>query len=145
LQAMRRTENAAIAQFLGDRDPRFVLEAARAINDLPIEAAFPKLAALGDLKSSLAGFPSDDATPILRRVANAAFRLGGDANASLLASLVGNARLADSLRVEALEMLGEWAVKLRLAGPVRDQLVLFYEFDEKGARPVTRSGKPPRK
>jgi quinoprotein glucose dehydrogenase len=109
LQAMRRTENAAIAQFLGDRDPRFVLEAARAINDLPIEAALPKLAALGDLKSSLAGFPADDATPILRRVANAAFRLGGDANASLLASLAGNARLGDSLRVEALEMLGEWA------------------------------------
>ena len=35
-----------------------------------------------------------------------------------------------------LEMTGEWAVKLRLAGPVRDQLVLNYEFDEKGARPA---------
>jgi hypothetical protein len=35
-----------------------------------------------------------------------------------------------------LEMTGEWAVKLRLAGPVKDQLVLNYEFDEKGARPV---------
>lgn len=44
-----------------------------------------------------------------------------------------------------LEMLGEWAVKLRLSGPVRDQLVLHYEFDEKGARPVTRSGRLPRK
>lgn len=44
-----------------------------------------------------------------------------------------------------LEMLGEWAVKLRLGGPVKDQLVLLYEFDEKGARPVTRSGKPHRK
>lgn len=44
-----------------------------------------------------------------------------------------------------LEMLGEWAVKLRLAGPVKDQLILLYEFDEKGARPVTRSGKPHRK
>jgi hypothetical protein len=44
-----------------------------------------------------------------------------------------------------LEMLGEWAVKLRLAGPVRDQLVLLYEFDEKGAKPVTRSGRLPRK
>jgi len=44
-----------------------------------------------------------------------------------------------------LEMTGEWAVKLRLAGPVRDQLILHYEFDEKGARPVIRSGKPPRK
>jgi hypothetical protein len=37
-----------------------------------------------------------------------------------------------------LEMTGEWAVKLRLAGPVRDQLVLLYEFDEQGARPARR-------
>jgi hypothetical protein len=44
-----------------------------------------------------------------------------------------------------LEMQGEWAVKLRLAGPVKDQLVVLYDFDDKGARPVTRAGKPPRK
>jgi hypothetical protein len=37
-----------------------------------------------------------------------------------------------------LEMQGEWAVKLRLAGPVREQLVLLYEFDDKGARPAMR-------
>ena len=44
-----------------------------------------------------------------------------------------------------LEMTGEWAVKLRLAGPVRDQLVLHYEFDGRGARPVKRSAQSPRK
>ena len=45
-----------------------------------------------------------------------------------------------------LEMTGEWALKLRLSGPVRDQLVLHYEFDEKGSRPaVKRSGTPPRR
>ena len=44
-----------------------------------------------------------------------------------------------------LEMTGEWAVKLRLGGTVRDQLVLHYEFDERGARPVRRSAKSPRK
>ncbi|MCX7962456.1 MAG: FixH family protein [Burkholderiales bacterium] len=38
----------------------------------------------------------------------------------------------------ALEMPGEWAVKLRLDGPVREQLVLRYEFDDKGARPAVR-------
>jgi len=37
-----------------------------------------------------------------------------------------------------LEMLGVWAVKLRLAGPVRDQLVLHYEFDSSGATPAKR-------
>ena len=44
-----------------------------------------------------------------------------------------------------LEMTGEWAVKIRLAGPVRDQLVQHYEFDERGARAVKRSAKSPRK
>jgi hypothetical protein len=44
-----------------------------------------------------------------------------------------------------LEMLGEWAVKLRLAGPVKDQLILLYEFDEQGARPATRGDRLPRK
>ena len=37
-----------------------------------------------------------------------------------------------------LEMLGVWAVKLRLAGPVKDQLILHYEFDSKGAKPARR-------
>ena len=44
-----------------------------------------------------------------------------------------------------LEMTGEWAVKLRLAGPVRDQLVLHYEFDERGARRLKESARSPRK
>lgn len=44
-----------------------------------------------------------------------------------------------------LEMTGEWALKLRLAGPVRDLLVLHYEFDEKGARPARRPDRTPRK
>ena len=38
-----------------------------------------------------------------------------------------------------LEMTGEWALKLRLAGPVRDLLVLHYEFDERGARAARRA------
>lgn len=32
-----------------------------------------------------------------------------------------------------LEMHGEWALKLRLSGPVRDQLVLHYRFTASGA------------
>jgi hypothetical protein len=38
----------------------------------------------------------------------------------------------------ALEMRGEWAVKLRLSGPVRDQLILHYDFDGTRASPVRR-------
>jgi hypothetical protein len=37
-----------------------------------------------------------------------------------------------------LEMLDEWAIKLRLDGPVRDLLVLHYEFDSEGASPRKR-------
>ena len=42
-----------------------------------------------------------------------------------------------------LEMTGEWAVKLRLSGPVRDQLIVHYEFSETAVSPVKRSpGRP---
>jgi hypothetical protein len=34
-----------------------------------------------------------------------------------------------------LDMAGEWAVKLRLSGPVRDVLVLHYHFTEGGTPP----------
>ena len=43
-----------------------------------------------------------------------------------------------------LEMLGEWAVKLRLGGPVKDQLILHYTFDEKGARAAKMGNKSDR-
>ena len=46
LLALRRLGNPAVAYFLEDEDPQIVLEAARAINDVPIPAAFPQLAAL---------------------------------------------------------------------------------------------------
>lgn len=38
----------------------------------------------------------------------------------------------------ALEMRGEWAVKLRLSGAVRDQLILHYEFDGTRVSPIRR-------
>ena len=36
-----------------------------------------------------------------------------------------------------LEMFGEWAVRLRLDGPVRDQLILHHDFQEAGASPAS--------
>jgi len=38
-----------------------------------------------------------------------------------------------------LDMLGEWDLKLRLSGPLRDQLVLHCQFDERGGRVLRRS------
>jgi hypothetical protein len=37
-----------------------------------------------------------------------------------------------------LEMPGEWAVKVRISGKVRDQVVLHRYFDERGAKPIRR-------
>ena len=42
-----------------------------------------------------------------------------------------------------LDMYGEWAVKLRLSGTVRDLLVLHYLFDERGAQPAKRPAPTP--
>lgn len=39
-----------------------------------------------------------------------------------------------------LEMPGEWAIRLRLGGRVRDQLILHYHFDATGARPAGHGG-----
>jgi len=37
-----------------------------------------------------------------------------------------------------LDMLGEWDLRLRLTGAVRDQLVLHCRFDERGGRVIRR-------
>ncbi len=100
--ALRRLMHPGIAQFLDDPDPRIVLEAARAIADLPIEPALPKLAAVTELKlAKLDGFT-------LRRALNAHFRLGQPTNALALAAFAARADASESLRVEALEMLADW-------------------------------------
>src|SRR5260370_8825062 len=79
LLAYRRQGNPDIARFLGDADPNLVLEAGRAINDVPIDPAFPKLAAL--IRQT--GLPK----PLLYRVVNANFRLGKAHNAEAVPPL----------------------------------------------------------
>ena len=49
LLALRRLGRPEVAHFLSDGQPDLVLEAARAINDLPINEALPQLAALAAL------------------------------------------------------------------------------------------------
>jgi quinoprotein glucose dehydrogenase len=100
LLALRRLEAAAAARFLDDPDPRLVLEAARAINDVPITAAAPKLAGLR--------LDSNTPVPLARRVLNANFRLGGAVNAAALAEAAARPDLPEAARVFALEMLADW-------------------------------------
>lgn len=98
LLVQRRRGEAEIERFLADADPRLVLEAARAIHDLPIEAALPRLAALE--------LPPDAPRAMRRRVLNASFHLG---DAERLGALALQADLDVEARVEALEMLASWS------------------------------------
>jgi quinoprotein glucose dehydrogenase len=100
LLALRRLGSASVSRFLSDPDPSLVLEAARAINDVPIEEAMPQLAAVVPTAAS--------SRPLLRRVANANFRLGQRENAGVLAAMAANPDLAPVIRGLALELLAEW-------------------------------------
>ena len=55
------------------------------------------------------------------------------------AQATAGARPSDYRVTLDLEMTGEWAVRLRLDAPAREELVLRYLFDEKGARPAGRA------
>ncbi|MGQ0637012.1 MAG: PVC-type heme-binding CxxCH protein [Planctomycetaceae bacterium] len=101
LLALRRRNSPEVARFLADTEPRLIEEAARAINDVPIEAAQPNLAAL----AGRGGLTE----PTLWRVINANFRLGTLDNAKAVAALAGRADVPAALRIEALEALGRWA------------------------------------
>ena len=114
LLALRRIESTDTAQFLQDANPLLVAEAARAINDLPITNALPKLAALIEHDDKLVAFPvGDEKQPgprhgLLRRIINANYRVGGTDNAVALAAFAATSRAPESLRNEALMRLGEW-------------------------------------
>lgn len=102
LLAMRRLELPDIAVFLSDADPLLVVEAARAINDVPINAAMPKLAALIE--------KPDSSEPLSFRVVNANFRLGTPAHAAALAKYATLSEAPAKARIIALQLLSTWAV-----------------------------------
>jgi quinoprotein glucose dehydrogenase len=101
LLALRRQESPRVAVFLDDADPALVTEAARAINDVPIEEAMPALAALAGRR--------DLTTFAWYRVLNANFRLGKAENAAAVAKVAARSDVSEALRVEALAELGDWA------------------------------------
>lgn len=99
--ALRRLQSPTIVRFLGDGNELVTLEAARAIHDLPIEAAMPQLAGLIDRGLK------DDA--LLRRVLNANFRIGDAETAAALAQYAAKSSSPEAMRLEALAMLEDWA------------------------------------
>ena len=106
--ALRKLKDPAVARFLQDTEGSISLEAARAIHDVPISQALPQLAAF--LAKPFAGEP-DDRDAVFRRTLNANFRLGGADRAAAIARFAATAdsSVSDTLRIEALQMLGEWA------------------------------------
>jgi len=102
---LRHDRSPLIADFLKDKDEPIVLEAARAIHDLPIDEALPQLAALATSTTT-----SD---PLLRRILNANYRLG---NADAVAAIAARGDAPEVVRRIALRNLQQWA-----APPQRDQ------------------------
>jgi quinoprotein glucose dehydrogenase len=101
LLALRRLQRSEITMFLDDKDDALVLEAARAINDEPINGGLKELAALIDRKTR--------SEPLLRRVLNANFHYGTPETVKGLATFAARADAADDMRVEALQELTEWS------------------------------------
>jgi quinoprotein glucose dehydrogenase len=101
LLALRRLQLPAVAAFLHDSDPLIVLEAARAINDVPINSAMPELAALIEKPTQ--------SEPLDWRVINANFRLGAEKNAAALANYAAQSDATEKVRSEALHALETWA------------------------------------
>jgi quinoprotein glucose dehydrogenase len=100
LLAMRRLGMREAARFLADPEPKLMLEAARAINDQPIDECLPQLAEMTNRNGI--------SEPLMYRAVNANFRLKKTANAEALAKFAGRADVPESLRLEALDCLKSW-------------------------------------
>ena len=121
LLALRRLEKPEAAQFLDDKDPLLVREAARAINDAGIADALPALARLIEN-------PRGDDMQILR-VLNATFRTG---NAAALTAFAADPTNSERLRLEALSLLATFPKPF-----ARDRVAGIYRLlPERSAEPA---------
>ncbi len=102
--ALRRLRSPLLAQFVADEHPQVAAEAARAIYDMGVVAAYPALAdALGrPLK------PSQKNEAFLRRAIEAAAILGRPQDAQALAVLAVDPGISLPHRKFALECLYDW-------------------------------------
>lgn len=116
LLAMRRLAMPQISDFLIDPDPLLALEAARAINDAPINPALPALA--GQVTVDHSNFPETLAPIFWERVVNANYRIGGSNEAAALVRMLREKKADERSLVDAATVLGEWANP-----PDRDRLI----------------------
>jgi quinoprotein glucose dehydrogenase len=93
-----------LKELLAVEDVSVVLEAARAVHDLPVLEAMDSLAELGE---NIDNFAESD--PLVRRIINANFRLGTQANAKRLSEIALNKKVSADRRVGAVNALADWA------------------------------------
>ncbi|MEM9942655.1 MAG: PVC-type heme-binding CxxCH protein [Planctomycetota bacterium] len=93
-----------LVDLLKDESSTVVLESARAIYDLPVESGMEPLARLAD---DMAPYIGND--PLIRRIVAANNRCGDQASAKALAALASNDKLPPERRVDAIEVLADWA------------------------------------
>ncbi len=106
-----------LGSLLSDTDPSVVVEAVRAIHDLPLHDLMPQLANFHSANSSgIADGIHGDA--IVRRVINANFRSGQPENAIALAEFAANPKNSEARRVDALTAIANW-----MAPPERDAVL----------------------
>jgi quinoprotein glucose dehydrogenase len=129
LLAMRRLDMPEVADFLNDVDKQIVLEAARAIHDVPIAKAMPSLAKM--TQQPLKDVPA----PAVLRILAANYRLG---NAQALVSVAARTDVPTPLREQALRMLQTWE---KPSG--RDAVVgLWRPIKERPGTPVAEALRP---
>jgi len=116
--ALRLQNKPDVARFLTDADLTVATEAARAVSDLHIDEQMPMLAALAD---SLAMSDGSVPEPLARRILNANFRLGSEANVVALAKAAANLKLPLPIRHEAISSLADWSDP-----PQRDRVTGFW-------------------
>jgi quinoprotein glucose dehydrogenase len=95
--AARAISSMNVAAYLDE--PALMYEAARAINDVPIPAAFPKLAER---------LTTNCPPQILSRAVNANFRMGGNEAAKRLAAFASASAAPMNARIDALQCLADW-------------------------------------
>jgi quinoprotein glucose dehydrogenase len=108
--AYRKLGRPEISLMLSDENGQVVLEAARAIHDVPIEPALPQLASL-ITRANVPEFA-------MARVLSANFRLGKLENGIALSAFATHTNAAAHLRAEAIRYLSMWAQP-----PSRDPLL----------------------
>ena len=128
LLSLRRMHDSAVEVFLQDPDPFIAAEAARAINDLPLEDSMPAL--LDQLRifqvdapaSMMHDAPEQERTAVLRRALNAGIRSGRSEDAAAVAAVALNEANPPAMRREAVAVLADWAepsVRDRVNGAYR--------------------------